>query len=185
MVDAQWKSWVAAPKISGDGSKAFLLIDNSIQAWSIWKGELVGEVELEDDVGIEGRGELYYHPLIVDGSRVWVHFKDSQTKGWDFGTSGSAPIPLSNMTQDTSHLELNIKWNHANPYRIKDRVTDNDIFQLSGRYANPTDAQWDGQHLVAGYWSGEVLILDFTHMLPQQRQAVCWPSHNCNYWHKG
>ena len=184
VIDAQWESWVAAPKISGDGSKVFLLIDDCIQTWSIWTGEVVGEVKLEDDVGLEGRGELFCHPLIVDGSRVWVHFKDSQIKGWDFGSTDPAPIPLSNTAPDYSDLELNIKWKHANPYRIKDSVTDNDIFQLSGRYANPTDAQWDGQHLVAGYWSGEVLVLGFTHMSPQQRYVVCWPSHPCHYWRK-
>ena len=184
IIDAQWESWFAAPRISGDGSKVFLLIDDSIQAWSVWTGEVVGEVELEGDVGLGGRGELCCHPLIVDGSRVWVHFNDSQIKGWDFGTTDSAPILLFNRAPDSSHLELNIKWEHANPYRIKDSMTGNDIFQLSGRYANPTDVQWDGQYLVAGYWSGEVLILSFTHMSPQQDHVVCWPSHRCRYRRK-
>ena len=141
----------------------------------------MGEVELEGDVGLGGRGESCYHPLIVDGSRVWVHFTDSQIKGWDFGATDSAPIALSNTTPDSSHLELNIKWKHANPYRIKDSVNDNDIFQHSGRYASPADAQWDGQYLVAGYGSGEVLVLGFTHTLPQQRYVVCRPSHHCCY----
>jgi len=36
-------------RISGDGSKVFCLITESIQAWSIHTGELVGEVELESD----------------------------------------------------------------------------------------------------------------------------------------
>jgi len=184
VINAQWESWVAAPRISGDGSKVFLLIDDSIQVWSIWTGEAVGKVELEGDVGLEGRGELCCHPLTVDDSRVWVHFKDSQIKGWDFGTTDIAPIPLSNTAPDHSHLELNIQWKHTNPYRIKDSVTGNDIFQLSGRYANPTDAQWDGQYLVAGYWSGEVLVLSFSHMLPQGKYVVCWPSHRCYYWRK-
>ena len=46
-------------------------------------------------------------------------------------------------------------------------VTGKEIFQLVGRYADPYDAQWDGRYLVAGYMSGEVLILDFNHMVPQ------------------
>ena len=184
VIDADWESWLAAPRISGDGSKAFFMIDDTIQAWSVWTGEAMGVVELEDDVGLGGRGELFCHPLIVDGSRVWIHFDGSQTKGWDFGVTDSAPIPLSNTAPDSTYLELNIKWSNANPYRIKDSVTGNDIFQLSGRYANPMDAQWDGQYLVAGYWSGEVLILGFTHMSPQQKDVVCWPSHRCRYRRK-
>ena len=184
VIDAPWESLVAAPRISGDGSKVFLLIDKSIQAWSVQTGEVIGEVGLEGDIGLEGRGQLCYDPLTIDGSRVWVHFKDSPTQGWEFGTSGSAPILLSNVLPDSSHLELNIKWKNTNPYRIKERFSGNEIFQLPGRYADPIDAQWDGRYLVAGYWSGEVLILDFTHMLPQQKYVVCWPSHNCSYRRK-
>jgi len=161
VVDAPLELWVAAPKISGDGSRVFLLTDKSIQVWSVWTGDVVGEVGLQGDVGLEGRGILCYDPLIIDGSRVWVHFKDSQIKGWDFGASGPAPIPLSNVAQHGSSLELNIKQGNANQYRIKDKASGNEVFQLSGRCADPADAQWDGWYLVAGYGSGEVLILDF------------------------
>ena len=180
-----WRYWVIAPKISGDGSKVFLLIDNSIRVFSVQTGEFAGQVKFEGDVGIGGGEWPDYDPSIVDGSRVWVHCRDSQIKGWDFGILDSAPVPLSSTAPDSPHLELNIKWNHANPYKIKDRVTDNDIFQLSGRYANPTDVQWDGQHLVAGYRSGEVVILDFCHMSHYQRDMVCWPSHRWWGWRGG
>jgi len=44
---------------------------------------------------------------------------------------------------------------------IKDAVTGKEVFQLVGRYAKPNCVQWDGQYLVAGYESGEVLILGF------------------------
>ena len=50
---------------------------------------------------------------------------------------------------------------------IKNTETGKEVFQLRERYAKPTDVWWDGQYLVAGYESGEVLILDFHHMLPQ------------------
>jgi hypothetical protein len=43
---------------------------------------------------------------------------------------------------------------------IKDTVTGKVVLQLNGRYAKPFDVQWDGQYLVAGYESGEVMILD-------------------------
>ena len=36
---------------------------------------------------------------------------------------------------------------------------------MSGEYSRPNDVQWDGQFLVAGYDSGEVLILDFQYVL--------------------
>ena len=44
--------------------------------------------------------------------------------------------------------------------RIRNAVTGVVIFQLSGRFTNPADVQCDGSHLVAGYSSGEILILN-------------------------
>jgi len=41
--------WFDDLRISGDGSKVFCLITESIQAWSIHTGEFVGEVELGSD----------------------------------------------------------------------------------------------------------------------------------------
>ena len=36
--------------------------------------------------------------------------------------------------------------------------------QISGRFANPVDVQCDGSYLVAGYRSGEILILNLKDM---------------------
>ena len=143
-------------RISGDGSKIFILTDNFIQAWSMWTGEVVGQVELK------GKHRPLLDPLSIGGSRIWVWFMDLSTQGWDFGILGSSPILLSS-TLERPHLDF-IRWPNA---RVKDRVTGRDIFKLSGRYAEPTQVQWDGQYLVAGYKTGEVLILDFNYMLPQ------------------
>ena len=53
-------------------------------------------------------------------------------------------------------------------YRIEDTVSGKEVFRLPERYAEPIWApQWDGQYLVAGYSSGEVLILDLNNMIPQ------------------
>jgi len=147
-------------RISGDGSKVFCLIRRSIQAWSIWTGEVVGKVELE--------GDPYLDPLYTDHSRIWVCFKDSITQGWDFVIPGSSPILLSNTSPDRPHLNFigGTRWD-TGPSVIKDTVTGKEVFQLVGRYAKPTDMQWDGQYLVAGYMSGEVLILDFNCVLLQ------------------
>ena len=59
--------------------------------------------------------------------------------------------------------------------KIKDTVTGRVVFQLVGRYASPKGGvHWDGQYLVAGYESGEVLILDFNHNLPVWRCVVSY-----------
>ena len=140
-------------RISGDGSKVFHLTGESIQAWSVQTGEAVGRVAL---------GGFYtLDPLCMDGSKVWVCFHDSSIQGWDFGIPGSSPIQLSNKTPDRPHLDF------IDQSLIKDTVTGKEVFQLVGRYAKSGVVQWDGQYLVAGYQSGEVLILDFTHMLLQ------------------
>jgi hypothetical protein len=58
----------------------------------------VGEVEVEDNILQEC--------LHMDSSRVWVSFKDKPTQGWDFGVSGSSPVPLSNTSSEIPHLHL-------------------------------------------------------------------------------
>ena len=141
-------------RISGDGSKIFILADGFIQAWPMWTGEAVSKVELEN------KGDPFMDPLYMDGSRIWVYFEDSSTQGWDFGIPGTSPITLSS-TIDRPHLDF-IEQPNA---RIEDTVTGKEVFQLSGRYAKPTAVQWDGRYLVAGYGCGEVLILDFINML--------------------
>jgi WD40 repeat protein len=147
-------------RISGDGSIVFLLAGGFIKAWSLGTGEPVGQVELEDD--------SYLDLLRVDGSRICVRFPNSLILGWDFGMSGPSPVPLPNISSERSHLEfIGGGWWYKGPCWIKDTVTGKAIFQLSGRYVHPGEVQWDGQYLVAGIESGEVLILDFAQLLPQ------------------
>ena len=142
-------------RISGDGSKVFCLHEEFIQAWSTWTGEAMGEVELEFSQSRRS--------LSVDGSRVWVHSPELDLQGWDFGTPDLPPIQLSNVP--SPYLKGVHLWNIYRS-RIEDTVTGNVIFQLGGRFAKPVDSQWDGQYLVAGYKSEEVLIVDFSHLLP-------------------
>ena len=151
-------------RISGDMSKIFSLTEESIQAWSIHTGELVSEVKL----GFELR--CYLDPLQIDSSRIWIRLKDSSTKGWDFGISGSPPIQLFDMSARRPLLEFigGTSWQTTDPLCwINHRSTGKEVFQLSGRYVKPCSIWWDGQYLVVGYESGEVLILDFHHMCPQ------------------
>ena len=156
IIDAKWEKWAGSLRISGDGSKIFWLCDYSVQAWSIPTGKAVGKIRLRKD----GSGIPDLHPFHINDSKIWICFKDLSTQGWDFGVSGSSPIPLSKMASDRLHLH----YTHSQS-RIEDTVTRQDVFQLSGRYARPDCMQWDGQYLAAGYESGEVLILDFNHML--------------------
>ena len=65
-------------------------------------------------------------------------------------------------------------WN-ADPSRVEDAHSGEEVLRLSGRYTKPNVAQWDGRHLVAGYESGEVLILDQTTM----KLAIC-TAHTTN-----
>ena len=148
-------------RISGDGSKIISLGREFIQAWSMWTWELVSEVKL----GL--KGPLYLDSLYTYSSRVRIHSKSSLTQeGWDFGISGSSPIPFDPST-GRPHLDFigGAEWQTKGPCWIKDTATGKEVFQLRGRYAEPDDVQWDGQYLVAGYWSGEVLILDFCNVL--------------------
>ena len=144
--------------ISGDGSKVFYLIKRSLHAWSLWTGEAVGQVELEDDA--------YLDPFCTDGSRVWVCFRSLPTQGWDFEIPGPPLILSPDSSPHKSHLIFHYWWRLAQP-TIMDAVTGNVVFQLVGRYRKPTEIQWDGQYLVAGYKSGELLILDLNHVLLQ------------------
>ena len=65
--DVQSTSHVKDLRISGDGSKVFVLGEKSIQAWSIQTGEVVGQVRLEV--------EPLYDSLIGDGSGVWFFWR--------------------------------------------------------------------------------------------------------------
>jgi len=158
-VDISSNSPIIAVRISGDGSKVFLLNQDCIQALSTQTGEVVGEVKV---LGLLGNV-----PLIVDGSRAWVQTRDLQT-GWDFGTPGSTPIPSPDMPPDPirPHLEFidGAKQQNTSLSRIEDTVTGEVVYWLPERYGGFTVAEWDGQYLVTGYNSGEVMILDFGHM---------------------
>ena len=137
-------------RISGDGSKIFCLSYGFIQAWSRWTGEALGKV----------RTESVSPQLAVDGSRVWIDDPQSKYPGWDFGIPNSPPVRLPNTS--TLHLKGTTAWNN-DLSKIMDTTTGKEVFQLPGRFGELISAQWDGQYLVAGYNSSEMLILDFSH----------------------
>ena len=159
-------------RISGDGSKVFCLHDDKIEAWSMKTGEFISEAEFG------GNFQVYFY---LENSKIWVQLNTSgfdevqrlEIKGWDFGISGSSPLQLHHTFPERPHLEF-----FNNPLRIKDNATGKDVFQLPRNLDGELQhVQWNGQYLVAVYTSGEVLILDFCHMFPQQQSVV--QSYSC------
>ena len=165
------QSWSRALdlKISGDGSQVFLLDYQSIQAWSISTGEPMGEVKLK---GKQPQG------LIVNGSRVWLSYSeptvhspsDPGPVGWDFGIPDCPSIPPPNTFPDRPCFTLvdGTIQKHAGSSWVEDTVTGRQIFYLPKRLAiNSRVSHWDKQYLVLGHHSGEILILNFSHVYPK------------------
>jgi hypothetical protein len=117
---------------------------------------------------VELEGILHPDSFQVDGSSIYIQSsEDKPTQGWDFGVSGTSPFPLPNIPSEKPHLRFAYGSNQQrnSPPWIKDTVTGKDVFQLPGKYAKPVVVQCDGHYLVAGYKSGEVLILNFISIL--------------------
>ena len=152
-------------RIVGDGSKFFTMSRSegedwsSIQAWSIGTGECMGKVVLEDK-----QAELYFDPLCLDGSKVGVVGGCPQV--WDFGVQGIIPFKSPGMASDRLYPEIIVKaygCSYGFYVRIENKSTKK-VFPLPDRYACAPVLQWDGQYVIAGYNSGEVLILDLNNM---------------------
>jgi hypothetical protein len=148
-------------RITEDGSRVLQVDSHYVQAWSICTGESAGRGVLDQ------YDQSQFDPLRMSGSRILVRSGETLVQGWDFGTPGSTPVQFSEISSDRPHLNfIDVRrWSKDSPVRIEDSVTGKEVFQLCGKYAKPSATQWDGQYLIAGYESGEVLILDFSHVL--------------------
>ena len=91
----------------------------------------------------------------MDGSKVWACWYGLCYKGWDFSIQGSTPVKLHKKHKPPSPKLWDLKQ-----ARLINPATKEIVFQLSGGFTNPVCAQCDDSYLVAGYESGEVLILD-------------------------
>jgi len=156
-------------RVIGDGSRILQLSKGSIHAWDMWTGKLVGRERLgrgyiSSNMLQRGSSEesAHFDSFRMDGSKVLVHFGLSLVQGWDFGAPGSTPIQFSEISSGRLHLNFIDKGDSV---RIEDSFTGKEVFQLYGRYAKPSVVQWDGRYLIAGYYSGEVLIFDFVDAL--------------------
>ena len=149
-------------RITGDGSRILQLGERVIQAWDIWTGESTCKQDMKYSIW------RHLSALQMDGLKV-LAYNGSLVQGWDFGVPGSTPIQFPVISSARPCLNLIEFWNSgitgAALIRIEDGVTKKEVFQLCGRYAKPSAVQWDGQYLIAGYLSGDVVILDFGHVL--------------------
>ena len=147
-------------KISADGSHIFCLIEfRIIEAWSIWAGVTTGKI----DVG----SNYFTGCCYLNGSEIWIKVHPSSIQGWNFGTSGSSPVPSPNTSIERLPLQFIIASS-----QIINKITGKVVFQLYGRYAKPRVAQWNGQYLAAGYENGDILVLVFPHLYPQQKSVL-------------
>ena len=158
LITADGPEHLDAIKISEDGSKVFSLSQTVIQVHSIQTGQIVGRAEIKDPDGDEAS-------LTVNGSRVWVHYLATGTQVWDFGTPDSSPIQLPNMNLEIPHPSHAVLWD-TSLFCIKEKATRRVVFWLPKMHGKPVDVQWNDQYLVACFISGEVLVLDFSYVLP-------------------
>ena len=145
-------------KISEDGSRIFSIGARVIQVQSIQTGEIVGKAGIK-------LIDYDRASLTVNGSRLWVHYLNAETQVWDFGTPDSSPIQVPNIPLYILHPSGMMLWD-AGPSCVKEKATGKVVFWLCKRYGKPVNVQWNDQYLFASFISGEVLVLDFSHLLP-------------------
>ena len=83
-------------------------------------------------------------------------------------TPGLSPV-TTQTPSDRPHLDFIGGISEGRTYLsgIENTATGKEVFRLTTRLMRPSDAQWDGQYLVADYENEERLILDFNNMLLQ------------------
>ena len=153
-------------RISGDGTRAFGPDTRNIQTWSTSTGRSTGAISFERPLDSNSPS------FIVDGSRVWIRSENSPAQGWDLRNPRSPPLSSPSMPSDKRHLDFiqvdDINGSDNGSTRVEKAITRKEVFRLPERFSQPSVAQWDGQYLVAAYSeTGELLILDFAHMIPR------------------
>ena len=145
-------------KISGDGSRVFSIGARVIQAQSTQTGEIVGETGIEYI-------NFNKATLTVNGSMVWVHYPNAASQVWDFRAPDSPPALLPDTSLHILHPKGAIVWDSGLSC-VKEAGTGKVVFWLSKRYGRPVNVRWSDRYLFVAFISGEVLVLDFSHVLP-------------------
>ena len=153
-------------RISGDGTMVFGLDTRCIQIWSTSTGRSTGVISFAQEL------QSHSPSFIVDGSRVWIRSENSPAQGWDLRNPQAPPLPLSEMPSDGRRLGFiqvdGTNGSDTGPTRIEDAITRREVFRLPKKFAQPSVVQWDGRYLATAYnGTGELLIMDFIHMIPQ------------------
>ena len=152
-------------RISGDQTRVFGLDAQCIQIWSTSTGRSTGVILFDQPFNSSPPS------FIMDGSRVWVYSENLPIQGWDLRNPRSLPLSLSDMPSDQHHLDF-VRVDDTNGLgtgstRVENTITRKEVYRLPERLTQPNIVQWDGQYLVAAYsGTGELLILDFIHMMP-------------------
>ena len=141
-------------RISEDGSTVFYKIPFFLRAIDTQTGHFVGQVELDGT-------QTAYVFLSVDGSTVWMNSTENDM-GWNFRISDLSLLESCLAPLNRYHLDFvgGVRKERNVLPPIEDTIAKREFLQLPKKLDNPTDAQWDGQYLVAGYDTGEVLILE-------------------------
>ena len=145
-------------KILEDGSRFLSIGARVIQAQSMKTGKIVSKAGIKFINNDRAS-------LTLNGSRLWVHYLNAETQVWDFGTPSSSPVQLPNMPLHILHPTGLMLWD-ISPSCVKEKATGKVVFWLCKSYGKPVNVQWNDQYLLASFISGEVLVLDFSHLLP-------------------
>ena len=154
VIDHIYVSHFDPPRISEDGSRVFYFLDDGVKVYSIQTGEVLGEVLL----GKEESPSLH----TIDGYQVWIS-SELGLQGWDFSTPGLSPVQLSNVSPSKLHPCGAVLWD-TQLHRVQDVATGKIVFQLTRRFGEPVEVEWNKQYLVACFRPIDVLILDFGYL---------------------
>ena len=161
------------PFISEDGTILFFADSQGIQTWCTLTGQAIGSTS----IGLDPE-QCPSYQAILDGSTVWVRSGLSSVEGWDVANLQSPPLDSYDIPGKTRLALIEnrkILWDEGRGtmverydlMRIEDIASGMVVLRPPTRLAQPIKARWDGRYLVAAYLTGEVLILDFVHMIPQ------------------
>jgi WD40 repeat protein len=145
-------------KISEDGSRVFSIGATVIQAQSIQTGGIVGKARIK----FIDRNKA---SLTTYGSRVWVCYPNAESQVWDFENPDSPPVQLPDVSLHILHPGGTMVWDTGSSC-VKEKATGKVVFWLSKRYGKFVNVKWNNQNLLVSFMSGEVLVLDFSHVLP-------------------
>ena len=151
--------------MSKDGTAFFMVNREEIRTWSTVTGEVTGTLNHHE----------YTHgstPRFVDldGPMIWIpSLGRLQAWGWDLRNLASPPLKLSKIPNGLRLVYLRDKDGIETRGRIIDTTSQTEVFQIPQRFVQRhfDSAGWDGRYLVIVYKTGEVLAMDFGHIILQ------------------